>query len=263
MVAAMPEPIKEPLKEQMTDFGFMRVPQATKQARVRAVFDSVASRYDVMNDVMSGGLHRLWKRRMIDALHLNPASTKDIYMLDVAGGTGDIAARAYARMALNKKLNITILDINHDMLKAGQAKFKDNKKINFMCANAEALPLEDKSIDIYTIAFGIRNITDRTQALREALRVLKIGGRFVCLEFSHLPTPLTQRLYDMYSFNIIPHLGKMIAGDAAPYQYLVESIRTFPTAPAFADELKQAGFARVAYQSLSGGIAALHYGWRL
>lgn len=251
------------MPEEMTNFGFARIAKATKQARVRGVFDSVASRYDVMNDVMSAGLHRLWKRRMIDALYLTP-NTDPLHMLDVAGGTGDIAAAAL-RLANVRRANltITIADINHAMLKAGQDKFSDNPHVHFMCANAEALPLADKSVDIYTIAFGMRNITERTHALQEAKRVLKIGGRFVCLEFSHLPTPLTQKLYDLYSFNIIPPMGKIIAGDDEPYRYLVESIRTFPTASAFATEVEAAGFARVGYQSLSGGIAALHYGWRL
>ncbi|MBE8220302.1 MAG: bifunctional demethylmenaquinone methyltransferase/2-methoxy-6-polyprenyl-1,4-benzoquinol methylase UbiE [Alphaproteobacteria bacterium] len=255
---------------QMTDFGFRRVPQADKQARVREVFDSVAGRYDIMNDVMSGGLHRLWKRRMIEALYLAPQSsgrTSPITMLDVAGGTGDIANLALRRaqsQAIN--LNIKVLDINHEMLKVGQARANNSansNNISFIHANAEALPIADSSTDIYTIAFGMRNITQRHKALAEARRVLKPGGRFVCLEFSHLPTPFTQKLYDAYSFQIIPAMGKLIAGDDAPYRYLVESIRQFPSAPVYAAALEEAGFARVGYSRLSGGIAALHYGWRL
>lgn len=250
-----------------TAFGFRRVPVDDKQGLVRGVFDSVADSYDVMNDVMSGGLHRVWKSRMIDALYMPKQSARPRRLVDIAGGTGDIAFRACDRAArLGLSLDVQVIDANAEMLRVGRdrARFKQaGQRLDFIVGNAESLPLEDASVDFYTIAFGIRNVTHRDRALAEARRVLRPGGRFVCLEFSHLPSHPLQRAYDAYSFNIIPRLGRLIAGDAQSYQYLVESIRTFPAAPQFQQELEAAGLARCAYQHLTGGIAALHTGWRI
>ncbi len=248
-----------------TDFGFKHVPRAEKQARVRGVFDRVAARYDVMNDLMSGGLHRVWKARMVEALYLPIKTEHKITMLDVAGGTGDIARRAWAlAQARGVALDVCVIDINHEMLDVARQNPKNkNTPIKFMCGDAEHLPLADNSADIYTIAFGMRNMTDRARALREAWRVLKPGGRFVCLEFSQVPHAMVRRLYDAYSFQIIPAMGQLVIGEREPYQYLVESIRRFPAASDFADEIAAANFARVGFTRLSGGIAALHYAWRL
>ena len=250
-----------------TAFGFRQVPVGDKQGLVRGVFDSVADNYDVMNDVMSVGLHRLWKNRMIDALHLPKQSNRACRMVDIAGGTGDIAFRACDRAArLGLTLNVQVIDANAEMLRVGRdrARFKQaGQKLDFIVGNAESLPLDDASVDFYTIAFGIRNVTHRDRALAEARRVLRPGGRFVCLEFSQLPSRPLQRAYDAYSFNIIPRLGGLVANDADSYQYLVESIRTFPAAPQFKAELQAAGLDRCAYQHLTGGIAALHCGWRI
>jgi demethylmenaquinone methyltransferase/2-methoxy-6-polyprenyl-1,4-benzoquinol methylase len=247
------------------DFGFREVARADKQGLVRGVFDAVADKYDVMNDVMSGGLHRLWKARMIDALYMRPKAR--LRLVDVAGGTGDIALRAHARaQKLGTTLDAHIIDANAEMMKAGrqrQAVQSQGEHMHFTTGIAEQLPLPDASADMLTIAFGIRNVTDRAAALQEAHRVLRPGGRFVCLEFSHMPSAVLQKAYDAYSFNLIPPMGALVAGERAAYQYLVESIRRFPTANAFLGELEAAGFARAEAQLLSGGIAALHMGWRL
>ena len=250
------------------DFGFREVARDDKQGLVRGVFDAVADKYDVMNDVMSGGLHRLWKARMIDALYMRPHSK--LQLVDVAGGTGDIALRAHARaQKCGTLLDAHIIDANAEMMKAGrkrqavQENMQQANNMHFTTGIAEQLPLPDGCADMLTIAFGIRNVTDSAAALKEAHRVLRPGGRFVCLEFSHLPSAVLQKLYDAYSFSIIPPMGALVAGERDAYQYLVESIRRFPTANAFLGEVEAAGFARAEAQLLSGGIAALHMGWRV
>ena len=252
----------------LTDFGFRRVPTEAKQALVRDVFDTVAARYDLMNDLMSGGLHRVWKRRLVEILFLRRTPSRDtLHMADIAGGTGDIAFRA-ARVAAGfaTPLNVQVIDANTEMLRVGAKRAAAEKSaghVSFITGNAEHLPLADNSLDIYTVAFGIRNVTHRADALAEAWRVLKPGGRFVCLEFSHMPSALLNRAYDAYSFRVIPPLGALVTGDADPYQYLVESIRKFPRAEAFSEEVREAGFSRVAIERLSGGVAALHGGWKV
>ena len=248
-----------------TNFGFTKIPTSEKQSRVRGVFDAVADRYDIMNDMMSVGLHRLWKNHMIRRLPLH-AARKPMTMVDVAGGTGDIAFRALKSPAgRNGLLDVRLIDINAEMLRVGYANAQKQNldhHIQASVGNAEALPLEDKSCDIYTIAFGIRNVTHRDAALKEAWRVLKPGGVFACLEFSNIPNASMMKAYDAYSFNLIPPMGRLVTGDAAPYKYLVESIRTFPAADDFATEVKEAGFERVRHERLSAGIVALHLGWR-
>lgn len=214
-----------------TSFGFKTVPTGDKQGLVRGVFDAVADKYDVMNDLMSGGLHRLWKKRMIEALYMRPHTP--LHLVDVAGGTGDIAFRAVARgQKINSPVTAQVIDANEQMVRVGRDRATSAKagqgQVDFLTGTAEALPLADNSVDMLTIAFGIRNVTHRDKALGDMYRVLKPGGRFVCLEFSHMPSRVLQRAYDAYSFNIIPPLGGAVTGDAAAYQYLVESIRQFP-----------------------------------
>ena len=246
-----------------TSFGFKTVPTGDKQGLVRGVFDAVADKYDLMNDLMSGGLHRVWKARMIDALYIRPNTP--LHLIDVAGGTGDIAFRAIARgHKLNSPLTAQVIDANEQMVRVGRdrAAASGQADLDFLTGTAEALPLVDNSVDLVTIAFGIRNVTHRDRALAEMHRVLKPGGRFVCLEFSHMPSRVLQRAYDAYSFNVIPPLGGAVTGDAAAYQYLVESIRQFPPAPAFLEELAAVGFKRPRFQLLTGGVAALHMGWK-
>lgn len=246
-----------------TSFGYKTVATDDKQGLVRGVFDAVADKYDVMNDFMSAGLHRVWKRRMIEALYMRPDTP--LQLIDVAGGTGDIAFRAQARgQKINSPVTARIIDANEQMLRVGRdrAAKSGHADIGFITGTAEALPLADNSVDLVTIAFGIRNVTHRAVALADMHRVLKPGGRFVCLEFSHMPSRLLQRAYDAYSFAVIPPMGRVVTGDGAPYQYLVESIRQFPTAPAFLDEVKAAGFRRTQVHLLSGGVAALHMGWK-
>ena len=252
----------------LTNFGFRQVPTEQKQALVRDVFDAVAARYDLMNDLMSGGLHRAWKRRLVEVLYLRRNSSHDtLQMADIAGGTGDVAFRAMRMAArIATPLNVQVIDANTEMLRVGANRAgseKSGEHVSFITGNAEHLPLADNSLDIYSVAFGIRNVTHRADALREACRVLKPGGRFVCLEFSQLPSVLLTRAYDAYSFRVIPPLGKLVSGDAEPYQYLVESIRQFPRAEVFADEVRAAGFSRIAVERLSGGVAALHCGWKV
>ena len=245
-----------------THFGSRRVPLEDKQALVDDVFHSVARRYDLMNDLMSFGLHRAWKDALITAL--NPPKRAPFALLDVAGGTGDIAFRALE--AGSDQTRVTVCDINPDMLAVGReraAKLADGDLMTFAEGNAESLPFTDKSFDAVTIAFGIRNVPRIDAALAEAFRVLKIGGKFLCLEFSAVDVPGLDRLYDFYSFNVIPALGRTVAGDAESYRYLVESIRRFPKPDAFADMLRAAGFRRVSYQQMTGGVVALHSGWRL
>lgn len=252
-------PDREP---QQADFGARQVPLADKQALVDDVFRSVARRYDLMNDLMSFGLHRAWKDALVTAV--NPPKNRPFALVDVAGGTGDIAMRIV--QAGGKGTGATVCDINADMLAVGRERatargFGD--AITFTEANAEALPFRDRSFDAATIAFGIRNVPRIETALAEAYRVLKIGGRFVCLEFSAVTVPGLDRLYDLYSFNVIPALGRAVAGDAESYRYLVESIRRFPKPEAFAAMMRAAGFARASHRLMSGGIVALHSGWRL
>jgi demethylmenaquinone methyltransferase/2-methoxy-6-polyprenyl-1,4-benzoquinol methylase len=245
-----------------THFGARQVPLGDKQALVDDVFHSVARRYDLMNDLMSFGLHRAWKDALITAL--DPPRHHPFALLDVAGGTGDIAFRAVA--AGGDQTRVTVCDINPEMLAVGReraAKSADGDLITFTEGNAETLPFADKSFDAVTIAFGIRNVPRIEAALSEAFRVLKIGGKFLSLEFSAVNLPGLDRMYDFYSFNVIPALGRAVAGDAESYRYLVESIRRFPKPDAFAAMMRTAGLARVSYKQMTGGIVALHTGWRL
>ena len=245
-----------------TSYGFRDVADGEKQPLVNEVFHKVAKRYDIMNDVMSAGLHRLWKDAMVAAL--NPRKSSDFRHLDVAGGTGDIAFRIIE--ASNRMAHATVLDINGSMLAVGAERAEKKgltDNLTFVEANAEELPFESGSFDAYTIAFGIRNVPRIDKALSEAYRVLKRGGRLLVLEFSEVEMPLLDRVYDAWSFNAIPQFGKMITGDAEPYQYLVESIRKFPNQEDFATMIRTAGFARVTYTNYTGGIAALHSGWKI
>jgi len=250
-----------------THFGFQDVDEAKKQTLVRSVFDSVAEKYDIMNDVMSGGLHRLWKNELISDLRPAPA----MHLLDVAGGTGDITFR-FLKAARRRSsqgdspAKVTICDINHNMLKAGRNRALDQgifDPIDWVTGNAEMLPMPDRSVDVYSIAFGIRNVTHIDMALKEAYRVLKPGGRFMCLEFSKVDLPLLKQIYDVYSFKFIPHFGELITGDKDSYQYLVESIRKFPSQEKFRKMIEDAGFKKTSYRNLSGGIVAIHSGWRI
>jgi demethylmenaquinone methyltransferase/2-methoxy-6-polyprenyl-1,4-benzoquinol methylase len=248
-------------RDQDADFGFRRVPLEDKQTLVDDVFHSVAQRYDLMNDLMSGGLHRAWKDALVTAVN-PPKSKRAFNLLDIAGGTGDIALRVLA--AGGAGTHATVADINAEMLKVGRERAAANKAdITFTEANAEALPFPDRTYDAATIAFGIRNVPRIEEALSEAFRVLKIGGHFLCLEFSAVDVPGLDKLYDLYSFNVIPALGRMVTNDAEAYQYLVESIRRFPKPQAFAEMMRAAGFGRVSFRRLSGGVVALHSGWRL
>ena len=245
-----------------THFGLRQVPLADKQALVDDVFHSVAHRYDLMNDLMSFGLHRAWKDALVTAV--NPPKSRPFALLDIAGGTGDVALRVIE--AGGKDTRATVCDINPDMLAVGRERAAARSHadaVTFTEANAEALPFKDRSFDAATIAFGIRNVPRIDRALAEAFRVLKIGGRFLCLEFSAVNVPGLDTLYDAYSFKVIPALGRVVAGDAESYRYLVESIRRFPKPQPFADMLRTAGFARVSYRLMTGGIVALHSGWRL
>ena len=248
-------------KEDSVSFGFREVAPEEKPALVREIFSSVASRYDLMNDLMSGGVHRLWKDAFVD--WLNPQA--GMAVLDVAGGTGDIAFRIAARMrAKGGEGAITICDINLAMLQQGvQRPEAADDTIAWVCGDAENLPIEDSSQDAYTIAFGIRNTTHLDRVLAGAYRVLKPGGRFLCLEFSRVAAPGLDSLYDMYSFSVLPKLGEIVAGDGAAYKYLAESIRRFPAQAPFAKLIAKAGFTQVKFRNLSGGIAAMHSGWKV
>jgi len=248
---------------QDTHFGFRQVPLADKQGLVDDVFHKVARRYDLMNDLMSGGLHRAWKDILVTAVN-PPKAGRPFALLDVAGGTGDIAMRVV--QAGGDATHVTVLDINSDMLNVGRERAQKrglDHALTFVEGNAETLSLPDKSFDAYTIAFGIRNVPRIDAALKEAWRVLKPGGHFLCLEFSSVDVPGLETLYELYSFNVIPQIGRAVTGDAESYRYLVESIRNFPKPELFAAMIRDAGFGRVSYQSLSGGIVALHSGWRL
>ncbi len=244
-------------------FGFRDVDERERQGLVNQVFSSVAERYDLMNDLMSGGMHRLWKDDFVDMLN-PPRSAAPWRLIDVAGGTGDIVLRALDRGGIG--CEAVLCDISPEMLDVGRRrvdKARRASQVTIVQGNAEALPFPDRSFEAYTIAFGIRNVTHIDRALAEAFRVLKIGGRFLCLEFSEVQVPLLDRLYDLHSFHVIPQLGRLTAGAAEPYQYLVESIRKFPRQEKFAAMIRDAGFERVSYRNLTGGIAAIHSGWKL
>src|SRR5262245_55313119 len=246
-----------------TDFGFRQVAEGERQGLVNAVFSGVAERYDLMNDLMSGGLHRLWKDDLVAWL-APPKSARSFDLIDVAGGTGDITRRVLE--AGGAGCRAVLCDINPAMVEVGRRRLTQAQlggRVAFSIGNAEALPFPDKSFDAYTIAFGIRNVTHIDRALAEAYRVTRTGGRFLCLEFSTCEVPLLDRLYDFHAFEIIPRLGALAAGSAEPYRYLVESIRKFPTQEPFAHMIRAAGFARVSYRNLTGGIAAIHSGWRI
>ena len=241
-----------------THFGFRTVSEDEKPSLVREVFNNVASRYDIMNDAMSMGVHRLWKHEFVSMLDMRPG----VRCLDMAGGTGDIAFRLLKKGAAH----VTVADINQAMLTEGRARADDVNRlegIEFLCADAEKLPLVSNQFHFYTIAFGIRNVTHIDKVLAEAYRVLLPGGRFVCLEFSHVKPAMLAKVYDAYSFSVIPKLGKLIAGDEQPYQYLVESIRKFPIQEKFADMIREAGFKQVSYRNLSGGVVAIHSGYKI
>jgi demethylmenaquinone methyltransferase / 2-methoxy-6-polyprenyl-1,4-benzoquinol methylase len=244
-------------------FGFRPVDETERQGLVNRVFANVAERYDLMNDLMSGGLHRLWKRDFIAELS-PPRGDQAFRLLDVAGGTGDISLR-YTRAA-GPNATAVLCDISPEMIAVGKRRVEEagfSQRISFVEGNAEALPFANGEFDAYTIAFGIRNVTHIENALAEAFRVLKFGGRFLCLEFSEVQVPILDRLYDFHSFEVIPRLGKAVAGDAESYRYLVESIRKFPKQERFAKMVRDAGFGRVSYRNLTGGVAAIHSGWKL
>jgi demethylmenaquinone methyltransferase/2-methoxy-6-polyprenyl-1,4-benzoquinol methylase len=245
--------------EKTTHFGFQDVPEAEKAGMVHGVFSRVASKYDVMNDLMSGGVHRLWKDAMMDWL----APRSGQRLLDVAGGTGDVAFRFLKRA---QGASAVVCDMTEPMLIEGRKRAEAEKmadRLDWVVGDAMALPFPDASFDTYTISFGIRNVTRIPDALREAYRVLKPGGRLMVLEFSQIPNDMLQKVYDLYSFNVIPVMGQIVAGDRDSYQYLVESIRKFPDQETFAAMIRQAGFGQVKYRNLTMGVAALHSGWKL
>ncbi|MGH6663875.1 MAG: bifunctional demethylmenaquinone methyltransferase/2-methoxy-6-polyprenyl-1,4-benzoquinol methylase UbiE [Pseudolabrys sp.] len=246
-----------------THFGEQTVPLADKQSLVDGVFHSVARRYDLMNDLMSGGLHRTWKNALVTAVN-PPRSDKSFALLDLAGGTGDVAFRAVE--AGGPSTRIIVCDTNADMLAVGREralKRGHDQAVTFEQGNAEELPYGDRNFDCVTIAFGIRNVPRIERALAEAYRVLKIGGRFLCLEFSSVDVPGIDKLYELYSFQLIPRLGQAVTGDREAYQYLVESIRKFPKPPVFASMIEAAGFRRVSFTPMTAGVVALHSGWKL
>lgn len=244
--------------DQMIDFGYRQVPREDKQALVADVFSSVAPSYDLMNDLMSAGIHRLWKDALMDWMAPRPEQS----LVDLAGGTGDIALRFLKRGGGSAH----IIDINADMLEAGKNR-TDLKafsgQLEWTVASAESIPLDDNSADRVTIAFGLRNVTDRMEALAQAYRILKPGGRFCCLEFSHISQPQLSALYDIWSFNALPRIGRLVAGDEDAYRYLAESIRQFPDQHKLMEMMAEAGFAQIRYRNLSQGIAAIHSGWKL
>ena len=246
-------------KENTTHFGFETILEKDKSEKVQGVFSSVASKYDVMNDVMSLGIHRVWKDAMMDWL----APIRGQALLDVAGGTGDISFRFLQRAS---GANATVLDLTEPMLAEGRKRAETagiSGQLEWVVGDAMALPFEDDSFDVYTISFGIRNVTDPQKALSEAYRVLKPGGRIMVLEFSHIPNNLLQWFYDKYSFNVIPRLGQIIASDRSSYQYLVESIRKFPKQESFLKLVNAAGFENTKYRNLTMGVACLHSGWKI
>jgi demethylmenaquinone methyltransferase/2-methoxy-6-polyprenyl-1,4-benzoquinol methylase len=246
-----------------THFGYTTIPLEDKQGRVDDVFHSVARRYDLMNDLMSGGLHRAWKDALLTAVN-PPKGDRPFALLDLAGGTGDVAFRV--AQAGGRNTRVTVCDINAEMLAVGAERAAQrglDHAVTFEQGNAEELPYADKSFDCVTIAFGIRNVPRIDRALAEAYRVLRIGGRFLCLEFSAVDVPGLDTLYELYSFKVIPRVGQAVTGDREAYQYLVESIRKFPKPQAFAGMIEQAGFRRVSFRQMTGGVVALHSGWKL
>lgn len=251
--------------DETASFGFQDVPAEQKSSRVRGVFESVAGRYDLMNDLMSGGIHRFWKRTMID--WLRPRAGQQF--VDVAGGTGDIAIRIHDRIGSGEPATgsrIVVCDLTPSMLAVGRDRALDRgilRGIEWINGDAQRLPFADRTFDAYTIAFGLRNVTDLRAALTEARRILKPGGRFLCLEFSHVAVPVLDQLYDLYSFQILPMLGQIVTQDRAAYQYLVESIRRFPGQEDLSRRILSAGLERVEFRNLTGGIAALHSAWRI
>ncbi len=250
-------------RERTLSFGFREVAEEEKQDLVNDVFAKVAASYDQMNDLMSAGLHRLWKDDFVAAL--NPPKKGAFHVLDVAGGTGDIAFRILERGGPD--VRVTLADISPQMIMEGRRRAREERRpverLSFAVANAEALPFPDASFDAYTIAFGIRNVPHVDRALAEAWRVLRPGGRFMCLEFSRLEVPFLDVLYDAYSFTVIPAVGRVVTGDGAPYRYLVESIRRFPAQRSFADMIVKAGFERVGWRDMTGGVVAMHWGWKI
>ncbi|MCC5955335.1 MAG: bifunctional demethylmenaquinone methyltransferase/2-methoxy-6-polyprenyl-1,4-benzoquinol methylase UbiE [Natronohydrobacter sp.] len=246
--------------DKTTHFGFQTVDEDQKAGLVQEVFSSVASKYDVMNDLMSMGIHRVWKEAMMDWLAPRPGQQ----LLDVAGGTGDVSFRFLGRAG--EGAHATVLDLTEPMLIEGQKRAEAANmahQLDWIVGDAMALPFEANTFDVYTISFGIRNVTRIEDALSEAFRVLRPGGRLMVLEFSQIPNDLLQKAYDLYSFNVIPTMGKVVTGDRDSYQYLVESIRRFPDQDRFADMIREAGFSLVKYRNLSMGIAALHSGWKV
>lgn len=242
-----------------THFGFQTVDEDAKAGMVHGVFSRVASKYDIMNDLMSMGIHRVWKDAMMDWLAPRPGQK----LLDVAGGTGDVSFRFLKRAGSG---HATVCDMTESMLVEGRKRAEAESMANsldWVVGDAMALPFADNSFDVYTISFGIRNVTRIPDALKEAYRVLKPGGRIMVLEFSQIPNEMMQKAYDLYSFNVIPKMGEIVANDRDSYQYLVESIRKFPTQETFAQMIREAGFENVSYRNLSMGIAALHSGWKL
>lgn len=245
-------------QKQKASFGFRDVDAEQKQGMVGEVFSSVAGNYDIMNDVMSVGMHRLWKDTFVKQVQLK----SDAAILDLAGGTGDIAVRLKKRTGAD----VTVCDINADMLKVGRARQFDrgeSDQLSWVCGNAECLPVPDNSQDLITISFGLRNVTHIDAALASIYRALKPGGRFMCLEFSKVTVPPMAKLYDLYSFKLIPQFGKMIAKDKDSYQYLVESIRMFPSQEELKARMEKVGFARVSYTNLTMGVVAIHSGYRI
>jgi demethylmenaquinone methyltransferase/2-methoxy-6-polyprenyl-1,4-benzoquinol methylase len=247
-----------------THFGFKQVDENQKSSLVKEVFSSVASKYDIMNDFMSAGMHRLWKDKMVREIKFLP--NQNYKTIDVAGGTGDIAFRIFKKSRENNAdVKIEVADINAEMLNVGKDRAVDKNlfsSLNFNCCDGEKLPYADEQFDYYTIAFGIRNFTNVQNGLNEAFRVLKPGGKFICLEFSQVNNLSLAKLYDLYSFNLIPKIGKLVANDEDSYQYLVESIRKFPNQENFKKMIEKAGFKNVSYTSLNFGVVAIHIGWK-
>ena len=237
------------------DFGYKIVKKKDKQNLVNNVFNSVADKYDLMNDITSFGIHREWKNNLINWM----APQKNQKLADIAGGTGDIARK----FVNNGGHTAYVIDINEEMIKSGKVNKKNLKDIKWLVASAEDIPIDDNTFERATMGFGLRNVTNRAQALKEVYRILKPGGRFICLEFSHVENELIEKIYNFWSFKCMPYIGEKVARDRSAYTYLVESIRQFPTQPELSDMFSEAGFSRVKYRNLSNGIVSLHSGWKL